>query len=86
VVVVPDDFETALARGDAPVVEIVSDSANQRSEAATARIERLLNAFSRERAVLNLALRGVAVQVLEPMRVDERDLANQQTGRRGSPA
>ena len=79
VVVVPDDFETALARGDAPVVEIVSDSANQRSEAATARIERLLDAFSRERAVLNLALRGVAVQVLEPMRVDERDLANQQT-------
>jgi sodium transport system permease protein len=79
VVVVPDDFESALARGDAPVVEIVSDSANQRSEAATARIERLLNAFGRERAVLNLALRGVAVQVLEPIRVDERDLANQQT-------
>ena len=79
VVVVPDDFESALLRGDAPVVEIVSDSANQRSEAATARIERLLNAFGRERAVLNLALRGVAVQVLEPIRVDERDLANQQT-------
>ena len=79
VVVVADDFETALARGDAPVVEIVSDSANQRSEAATARIERLLNGFSRERAVLNLAMRGVAVQVLEPMRVEERDLANQQT-------
>ena len=50
VVVVPDDFESALARGDAPVVEVVSDSANQRSEAATARIERLLNAFGRERA------------------------------------
>jgi sodium transport system permease protein len=79
VVVVPADFESALARGDAPVVEIVSDSANQRSEAATTRIERLLNAFSHERAVLNLALRGVAVQVLQPMRVDERDLANQQT-------
>ena len=79
VVVVPADFETALARGDSPVVEIVSDSANQRSEAATARIERLLGAFGRERAVLNLALRGVAVQVLEPMRVEERDLANQQT-------
>ena len=60
VVVVPDDFESALARGDAPVVEVVSDSANQRSEAATARIERLLDAFGRERAVLNLALRGVA--------------------------
>ena len=79
VVVVPADFESALARGDAPVVEIVSDSANQRSEASTARIERLHSAFGRARALLNLALRGVAVQVLEPMKVDERDLANQQT-------
>jgi sodium transport system permease protein len=79
VVVVPADFETALARGDAPVVEIVSDSANQRSEASTARIERLLGGFGRERAVLNLALRGVAVQLLEPMQVEERDLASTQT-------
>ena len=79
VVVVPADFEAALARGDAPVVEIVSDSANQRSEAATARIERLLGGFGRERAVLNLALRGVAVQLLEPMQVEERDLASTQT-------
>lgn len=79
VVVVPADFEAALARGDAPVVEIVSDSANQRSEASTARIERLLGGFGRERAVLNLALRGVAVQVLEPMQVEERDLASTQT-------
>ncbi len=79
VVVVPADFEAALARGDAPVVEIVSDSANQRSEASSARIERLLGGFGRERAVLNLALRGVAVQLLEPMRVEERDLASTQT-------
>ncbi|MGZ5249514.1 MAG: ABC transporter permease [Caldimonas sp.] len=79
VVVVPPDFEAALARGDAPVVEIVSDSANQRSEASTARIERLLGGFSRERAALNLALRGVAVQLVEPMQVEERDLASTQT-------
>ncbi len=79
VVVVPPDFETALARGDAPIVEIVSDSANQRSEAATARIERLLGGFGRERAVINLALRGVAVQLLEPIQVEDRDLASTQT-------
>ena len=79
VVVVAADFEAALARGDAPVVELVSDSANQRSEAGTGRIERLLGGFSRERAVLNLALRGVAAQVLEPMQVEDRDLASTQT-------
>ena len=79
VVVVPDDFETALARGDAPVVEIVSDSANQRSEAATARIERCSTPSAASAPSSTWRLRGVAVQVLEPMRVDERDLANQQT-------
>ena len=79
VVVVPPDFETALARGDAPVVEIVSDSANQRSEASAARVGRLLGGFGRERAVLNLALRGVAVQLLEPIQVEDRDLASTQT-------
>jgi sodium transport system permease protein len=79
VVVVPADFEAALARGDAPVVEIVSDSANQRSEASAARIGRLLGGFGRERAVLNLALRGVAVQLLEPIQVEDRDLASTQT-------
>ena len=79
VVVVRPDFESTLARGESPVVEIVSDSANQRSEASTGRIERLLGGFSRERVVLALALRGVAVQVLEPIEVEERDLASTQT-------
>ena len=79
VVVVPDDFEAALVRGEAPVVEIVSDGANQRAEASTGRIERLLGAFGRERATLALALRGVSVQLLEPIEVEERDLASTQT-------
>ncbi|HEY3633749.1 MAG TPA: ABC transporter permease subunit [Caldimonas sp.] len=79
VVVVPEDFEAALVRGDVPVVEIVSDSANTRSEASTVRIERLLGAFSRERALLGLALRGVSAQLLEPMQVEDRDLASTQT-------
>ena len=79
VVVVPADFEAALVRGDVPVVEIVSDSANQRSEAAAGRVERLLGGFSRERAMLSLALRGVSLQLLEPIDVEDRDLASTQT-------
>ena len=79
VVVVPKDFEAALLRGDAPVVEVVSDSANQRSQAGAGRIERLLAAFSRERAALSLALRGVSVELLEPMQVEARDLASTRT-------
>jgi len=79
VVVVPPDFEPALQRGDAPIVEIVSDSANQRSQASSGRAARLLGGFSRERAMLNLAMRGVSPDVLEPVQLEERDLASTQT-------
>ena len=79
VIVVAADFEAALARGDAPTVEIVADSANQRSQGSASRLESLLSAFNRERATLNLALRGVAIDVLEPVRVEERNLASAQT-------
>ena len=79
VVVVPADFEATLLRGDVPVLEVVSDSANQRSEVGAGRIERLLGGFARERAVLSLALRGVSLQLIEPVQVEERDLASTQT-------
>ncbi len=79
VVVVGKEFERELAAGDAPVVEVVSDSGNQRAEVGNARLAQLLGAFGRERVVLNLAMRGVAVQLLEPLGVEERDLANAQT-------
>ena len=79
VIVVPEDFEAALVRGDAPIVEIVSDSANQRSQASAGRVARLLGGFGRERATLSLALRGVSPDVLEPVQVEERDLASTQT-------
>ncbi len=79
VIVVPKDFEAALVRGDAPIVELVSDSANQRSEANASRIERLLGAFGRERATLSLALRGVSPDVLEAVRIEDRDLAGART-------
>ena len=79
VVVVPPDFEAALLRGEAPVVEIVSDSANQRSQASTGRIVGLLAGFNRERAALTLALRGLSTSLLEPVDIEERDLASTQT-------
>ena len=40
VVVVPKDFEASLQRGDGPIVEIVADSANQRSQASSGRAHR----------------------------------------------
>jgi sodium transport system permease protein len=79
VIVVPRDFEAKLAQGEAPVLEVVSDSANKRSEAGTGRVDRLLQGFNRERAMLALALRGVAGELLEPVQVDDRDLASTAT-------
>ena len=79
VVVVPIDFERALSRGEAPVVEVVSDASNRRAQAGAARIERLLRGFARERTALTLALRGVSLEVLEPVQVEGRDLASAQS-------
>ena len=79
VVVVPEGFEAALQRGESPTVELVSDSANQRSQAGAGPVARLLSGFSRERATLNLALRGISLELLEPMQVEDRDLASTQT-------
>jgi sodium transport system permease protein len=79
VIVIPKDFEAALQRGEAPVVEIVVHSANTRSQASAGRVERLLNGFARERAALTLALRGVSVDVLEPLQIEDRDLASAQS-------
>ncbi len=79
VVVVPANFESALLAGEAPVLELIGDSANRQSASALPRVLQLLHGYSRERAVLSLAVRGVSGAVLEPMQVQERDLASTQT-------
>jgi sodium transport system permease protein len=78
VVVVPKDFEASLLRGDVPEVEVVSDSSNKQSESGVQHVMQLLSQFSQERAVLSLALRGVSVGLLSPIKVQERDLASNQ--------
>lgn len=78
VLVVPKDFEAKLLAGEAPSVEIVSDSANQRAMAGIGPLQRLLLGFNHERAMLNLAMRGVSTELLEPVDVQERDLASAQ--------
>jgi sodium transport system permease protein len=78
VLVVPPGFEAALLRGEQPALQIVSDTGNKAAEAGAGRVQRLLAAYARERGALSLALRGVSPQLLEPMQVEERDLASAQ--------
>jgi sodium transport system permease protein len=76
VLLVRADFEAALDRGEAPPLTVVSDSSDTQSQAGAGRVAQWLAAFARERTVLTLALQGVAVDVLEPVRIEEQDLAN----------
>jgi len=78
VLVIGKNFEAELLAGDKPTVELVSDSANQRASAGLGRLERLVNAFSQERAAISLALRGVSGELLQPVAIEERDLASVQ--------
>ncbi|WP_395701639.1 ABC transporter permease [Aquabacterium sp.] len=76
VLVVPADFEADLARGVAPVVELVGSSANNRAQGSVGRLTRLLMGFGQEQATLRLAWRGVTPALLQPLQVEERDLAD----------
>ncbi len=79
VIVIPQGFEAALERGEAPAVEVVSDSANRRAQAGVGAARGLLQGYARERAALSVALRGVSPALLAPLEVQQRDLASTQT-------
>jgi sodium transport system permease protein len=76
VVVIAPGFEAGLASGQAPLLEVVSSSANQRAQGGVGAVLRLLRGFNQEQATLRLAARGVAPAALEAARVEERDLAD----------
>jgi sodium transport system permease protein len=78
VLVIGKDFEAELAAAQAPLLEIVSSSANQRAAQSVGRLARLVRGFSNEQAMLRLALRGVAPATLDVVDLQERDLANPQ--------
>ena len=76
VVVVAPGFEAALARGEMPLVEVVSSSANQRAQAGVQRVRALLQGFGTEQATLRLVMRGVSPALLRPVDVADRDVAD----------
>jgi sodium transport system permease protein len=79
VLVLPEKFEALLLAGEQPVAEVVFDSGNRQSQASASRAAQLLSAYGRERGQLSLLLRGVSPELLQPLQVQERDLASTQT-------
>ena len=73
---VPAGFEQEMVEGLAPRLVLVSAAANQRAERSAAAVSRLLQGFSQEQSTLRLVLRGVNPGVLQPLHVDEHDLAD----------
>ena len=76
VLVIGADFESELARGGVPRIELVLNSADPRAVAGASRASRLLQGFAQEQAMLRLAWRGTAPAALQAVEVDERDLAS----------
>lgn len=79
VVVVPENFERDLIAGEKPALAIVNDSANTASTAGARATQRMLEGYKRERVGLSLALRGIAPVVIDPVAIEDRDLASTQT-------
>lgn len=79
VIVVRKGFEEGIVSGDAPSVEIVTSSGNQRAQSGVGRAGRLVQGYGQEQAQLRLATRGVAASLLQPMKIEDRDVANSST-------
>ena len=76
VLVIPAGFEDERARAEVPAVEVISSSANPRAQGSVGRVLRLLQGYNDEQSRLELAVRGIAPALLEPMKVEQRDLAD----------
>jgi len=75
VVVVPPDFEARLGRGESIRLDVVFDDTSSRSQGPARATLGMLRAFSRELGSQRLLARGVGLQVLSPVDVEEINLA-----------
>jgi sodium transport system permease protein len=75
VVVIPDDFGPRLASGEPVRLEVIFDETAQRAQTAVRTTIALLQGFNREQGTQRLLARGVSPQVLQPLQIEEVNLA-----------
>jgi sodium transport system permease protein len=75
VVVIPPDFEQRQAKGETVRIELVFDETASRAQAAVRTTAALLRGYSRELGSQRLLARGVSPQVLQPIEIEEINLA-----------
>lgn len=79
VIWVAEDDQEKQSTGQSPELRVVFDSANRQSTVLVGRNVALLEGFNREQGLLELSTRGVAPAVLQPFRIQERNLASAQS-------
>lgn len=75
VVVIPDDFGRRLASGEPVRLEVIFDETAQRAQTAVRTTIALLQGFNREQGTQRLLARGVSPQVMQPLQIEEVNLA-----------
>jgi sodium transport system permease protein len=75
VVVIPDDFARRLASGDSARIDVVFDETATRAQAAVRTALSLLQGYNRELGMQRLLARGASPQLLQPLQVEEVNLA-----------
>lgn len=77
-VIIPEDYETRMARGETIRVEVIADRSRLGAQGPTQRIERVIQTYGQELGVLRLLLRGVPPSVARPVVADPKDAAKPQ--------
>lgn len=75
VVVIPDDFARRQAAGESVRIEVVYDESANRAQTAVRTTMTLLQGYNRELGVQRILARGVAPQLLQPLQIEEVNLA-----------
>jgi sodium transport system permease protein len=83
VVVVPEDFEARLARGETIRLDVVYDDSSTRAKGPIRATQGLLRAFNQELGSQRLLARGVSPQTLASLEINGIDMASAQS--RGEP-
>jgi sodium transport system permease protein len=72
-------FAADVGKGNPGTVRLAFDRSRDRARASIAEVEALLRAYNREWGRGRLLLRGVAVEVANPLNIESRDLATPQS-------
>jgi sodium transport system permease protein len=77
VLVIPEQYPKDFRDGKPAVLELYSDSAEAKASKQVNRAERVLNGYGRQLAAQRLLVRGVSPQVMQPVVVEDVDVASQ---------